>query len=114
MGDREATGPDPHLAEKLRESLAKLPKQMQELFVERLVAAIADPESFKKQVDAVTALATEAAEEAQMRMDAQGGQHSEKESLPLATAVLGAFLTKYGSSVRGSVEGQNAVVPMQA
>lgn len=94
--------PDARLVNKLRESLSSLPKNMQELFVERLVTSIAAPEVFENQVKAVSALASAAAEEAKQRLEAVGGnmENNDEQSVALATAVLGAFLSRYGAVVK--------------
>jgi len=116
--------PDPILVQKLRDSLACLPKKMQEVFVERLVATIATPEQFKESVQAVSALAAAAAGDAQRRLvmseripsspsmegsesldslmeEIEGVGDSEAErigALPLAAAALAAFLTQYAGN----------------
>lgn len=101
---------DPQLVEKMKDSLSKLPKNLQELFVERLVRLITHPEAFQTQVDAVTALASAAVKEAQSRMETETSVEtnnkdgsSEEEavlgkSADLATAVLGSFLSRYGAT----------------
>jgi len=106
--------PDPELVKKFHDSLALLPKEMQELFVERMVATVADPECFNNHVEAVTALAAAAAEEAKRRVftgsnpispDANRINVSDEPpsiALPLAAATLGAFLAQYGSAVKSS------------
>jgi len=97
------TEPDPKLVEKLRESLSNLPKNLQQLFVERLVKVIASPETFQNQVEAVTALATAAAEEAKKRVESMGVgadvEADNAQSVELATAVLGSFLARYGAAL---------------
>jgi len=120
---------DPELAKKLHNTLTALPKTMQELFVERLVAAVADPESFQDQVEAVSALAIAAAQETQRRMvrsdstpvspESRGGQSSGEEppavAVPLAAATLGAFLAQYAHSVKGqncNSDKRPSVVPL--
>jgi len=119
---------DSELAKKLHDALAVLPKTMQELFVERLVATIADPDCFKDHVEAVSALAKAAAQETQRRMvrsdsgsesSASHGQTSGEEpssvAIPLAAATLGAFLAQYANSVKGqncTSDKQPSVVPL--
>jgi len=93
---------DSKLVEQLRYSLNNLPKNLQELFVERLVKAIACPESFQKQVEAVTALAHAAAQEAKARTNEQHGNNDKSRSVELATAALGSFLAGYGASINKS------------
>jgi hypothetical protein len=110
--------PDPQLVKKLHDSLALLPPHLQELFVERMVASICRPESFKHQVEAVTALAGAAVEEARSRASNGGSETKEKPELavPLAAATLGAFLTQYGSAVKNHPSNEDkrpSIVPME-
>lgn len=93
---------DAKLVKQLRHSLNNLPKKLQELFVERLVNVIASPDSFQNQVEAVSALAQAAAQEAKSRLDNDfTGSHidSGKQSVELATAALGSFLARYGAAL---------------
>lgn len=100
-------GSNPNLVEKMKDSLSKLPKNLQQLFVERLVRLITHPEAFQSQVDAVTALAAAAVKEAQSRLEAQKNTTGKVaddidvlgQSADVATAVLGSFLSRYGASV---------------
>merc|ERR1712137_457868 len=101
---------DARLVEQLRHSLNCLPKNLQESFVERLVNVIADPESFRYQVEAVSALAHAAAKEAKSRLERSNidtdmddnnlngkSINENRESVGLATAALGSFLAQYGT-----------------
>ena len=94
--------PDALLIQKLKDALSMLPKNMQELFVDRLVACMAAPEIFESQIKAVSALASAAAGEAKKRLEALGGdgslEHNDEEAKALATAVFGSFLSRYGAS----------------
>merc|ERR1711937_927195 len=103
---------DAKLVEQLRHSLNSLPKELQELFVERLVNVIADPESFRYQIEAVSALAHAAAKEAESRVNsssndtnitqktfAGNGRNEDQRSVELATAALGSFLARYGTTL---------------
>jgi len=114
---------DVKLVQKLHDSLEALPQSMQELFVERLVATIADPEAFKNHVNAVSALAAAAAEEARKRIVAANKVENDSESatdiaLPLAAATLGAFLTQYSSALQKNTDVMKgelpSIVPMEA
>jgi len=91
---------DQKLVNKLRDSLAMLPRSMQELFVERLVSVIANPEAFSRQVEAVASLATSAAQEGRRRLDVYGDTNTDEQTIVLATSVLGSFLSRYGSSLK--------------
>ena len=107
--------PDAKLLKKMRESLSKLPKNLQELFVERLVAAITNPEGFQNQVEAVSALASAAAEEAKKRLESLGTEANSvdnEQSVEMATAVLGSFLSRYGVSLNKNSIAKDSV-PMQ-
>lgn len=103
--------PDPAIVKKLHDSLTLLPKEMQEVFVERMVESIADPECFKEHVMAIQKLAMAATEEAKRRVSAaslpEGGsqQPTSEEppviaALPIAAATLGAFLAQYSSAFK--------------
>lgn len=86
---------DNDLVIKVSDALAKLPPEMRVMFVDRMVSVIGNPEGFAKQVDAVTRIATGAANEAQRRLVAAGHSANDKHFLPLASAVLGAYLQRY-------------------
>jgi len=88
---------DAELVQKMKDSLALLPKNLQKLFVERMVALTTNPAAFQTQVEAVNALAVSAAEEARRR---RNFAPTSKQTAELATAALGSFLSRYqGSSV---------------
>lgn len=91
---------DPQLSEKLNKAISMLPKTLQGAFVDRMVDTIANPESYKKHVDAVSVLATAAAIEAENH--GQQPASNNANAVPIAAAALGAFLTKYGNAVEGN------------
>jgi hypothetical protein len=94
--------PDPVLMTKLSNALSVLPKNLQELFVDRIVTFVVDPDSFKKQVDAVSNLAMAAAAEAQNR----AGQNADpNQTNTLASAVMGAWLSRFGSGTEPKTVG---------
>jgi len=97
-----STGADPELVQKLRDTLASLPKEMQEQFVDRMVAFVASPAQVKKQVEALTALAAVAAEEARTRLASSSSNPGDNDpsadthqTTELAGSILGAYLQKY-------------------
>lgn len=87
---------DPLLVNKLTDALAGLPKEVQSAFVDRIVATIAEPESYKRQVDAISNLAAAAGEEAKQRLVSAGHNPKDKHITALASAVLGAYLSRFG------------------
>ena len=88
---------DPDLVERVRFALGNLPKDMQTLFVDRIVAVIGNPRAMEQQVQAMSDLAACAADEAHRRLVASGRSPSDKHCLRLASAVLGAYLTRYSA-----------------
>lgn len=86
---------DPQLIQRLRNALSSLPPAIQSMFVDRLTAVISDPEALSKQVEAMTKLAALSANEAQRRLIAAGHDPNDKHFLPLASAVLGAYLARF-------------------
>jgi hypothetical protein len=96
---KQSSDVDMNLVNTLKDALARLPRNLQELFVERMVASIANPGAFQKQVDAVGALAVAAVEEAKRRYGDE--IESSPESVERATSVLGSFLYRYGRDAAG-------------
>lgn len=90
---------NPQLVEKVRSALSHLPKDMQELFVDRLVAATVRPDMYDEQIAALTSLATAAAEEAKRRL---GNNYQDPKMVPLAGAVLGAYLARHSGQKQAS------------
>lgn len=98
QGEEEAPSQlDPKLTAKLNLSIAKLPKTLQQSFVERMAEQIASPEAYQKHVNAVEVLANAAAIQAQNQTNEQKDnvQGDKLSTAALGAAALGAFLTKY-------------------
>lgn len=85
---------DPDLVQRLANALANLPKHIQSAFVDRMVATIAEPESFKRQVDALTKLAESAGHEVEDGIATAGRTASDQHLAVLASAVLEAYLSR--------------------
>lgn len=104
--------PDEALMKRLRISISVLPRNLQEMFVDRIVTFMTNPESFKQQVDAVSSLASAAAVEASKRVG--GNAIDVGQPNVLASAVLGAWLAKYGA-MDGQVsnDGASSMPPQQ-
>jgi hypothetical protein len=85
---------DPELSERLREALGSLPKDMQDLMVERMVSIVCDPAVVQAQIDAVLSLATSAATDASMRLSGTGISPKDRQSIALATSILSAYIEK--------------------
>ncbi|CAB9510440.1 Heat stress transcription factor [Seminavis robusta] len=106
--DEPENAPDPVLMTKLRNALSVLPKNMQQMFVDRIVAFAVDPDAFKKQVEAVASLALAAVQEAKNRVGASPVA-DEAQTNALASAVFGAWLQRYGTNSKVAPETQHPV-----
>lgn len=109
--DAAAEGHDSTQMAKLRTALSVLPKDLQEIFVDRFVAFVVDPVSFKKQVDAISSLAVAAATEASNRVADSSIDTSQTRAV--ASAVLGAWLSHYGLSTARGCVGNCLFLPAQ-
>lgn len=96
QGGSSSGDPESALMKKLRTAISVLPQNLQEMFVDRIVTFMTNPESFKKQVDAVSSLAAAAAAEANNQVGKANVEAHQSNAL--ATAVLSAWLTKYGTA----------------
>jgi len=99
--------PDDELVQRFRKSLSMLPKELQKLFVERLVASITNPELVKKQVDAVTALVNKAVK-GTISSNSTNKESNDDHNRLMATAVFEAFLLRYNGTVTGT---SNTCIP---
>jgi len=87
-----------HLVEKLSGSLAMLPENMQELLVERTVSAMFDVDAFSRHAEAMMSVSAPGALEGNKHLETLEAQVcNEEKATPLATSVLGAFLSSYSS-----------------
>ena len=93
--------------ERMKKTFASLPPAFQEMFAERVLETMMKPELWKQQVDTVAALAGIISDAA-----ATSNDHHQTSTLPnpnhglaLPVATLGAFLTKYASSMNGVSDG---------
>jgi len=86
---------DEPLIVKMKESLNKLPRNMQKLFVDRLFALTSHPSASQSQVDAITALAEAAADEANKRLGTSTSNDIESEkNVDRAISSLRSFLSR--------------------
>jgi hypothetical protein len=84
------------LVDKLQMALSRLPRNIQEAFVNRMVAVIAEPEAMQSQMEALSSLTISAAQEASSRMS---GSHSsgDSQSVQLAASILETYLAKFSN-----------------
>mmetsp|Transcript_14405 Transcript_14405/g.20072 ORF Transcript_14405/g.20072 Transcript_14405/m.20072 type:complete len:451 (-) Transcript_14405:360-1712(-) len=108
--------PDPALMDKLSNALTVVPKQVQEMIIERLVNSITSSESMSKNLEAASALSEaakidasnviETAEQeattsaAVMQVPKESQQQQVAAAMPLAAATLAAMLSQYGSHAK--------------
>jgi hypothetical protein len=111
--EQDENTPDPRLMNRLSDALKMLPREMQEMIVDRLVANIVGTDSMQNNVKAASAL-TDAAIKAKGKkgfapiqvppspvLDARPSSGLELTlPMPLAAATLAALLTQYSESVK--------------
>jgi hypothetical protein len=83
---------DPAVMDKFRSALSKLPKTIQDVMVERMVAVVSEPGAFQLQVDAVAALAVQAANDASVRLAGTGIEPQDPQSVQLAASIFSGYL----------------------
>eukprot|EP00550_Attheya_septentrionalis_P010475 CAMPEP_0198302920 /NCGR_PEP_ID=MMETSP1449-20131203/56621_1 /TAXON_ID=420275 /ORGANISM="Attheya septentrionalis, Strain CCMP2084" /LENGTH=425 /DNA_ID=CAMNT_0044005399 /DNA_START=62 /DNA_END=1339 /DNA_ORIENTATION=- len=107
--------PDLALMNRLSDALTLLPKNAQELLVERLVATITSTEAMKNHVDAVSALTAAAVDAANLQAQERAVPPAtvQPDHLPLAAATLGALLCHYGHN-HTMMPKSLPVIPMHA
>lgn len=127
MEQTEENSPDPKLMKKLSGALALLPKEIQEMIVNRLVATITGTEAIEKNVKAVSALS----DASRVTKVIPGGKVApnqvppspvlegrqpdplpEQMPLPLAAATLAALLTHFNSNVKDKAVLQKTLPPV--
>mmetsp|Transcript_573 Transcript_573/g.815 ORF Transcript_573/g.815 Transcript_573/m.815 type:complete len:447 (+) Transcript_573:159-1499(+) len=123
----ENNRPDPALMDKLSDALTVVPKDVQEMIVDRLVNAITSSDSMSKNLEAATALSKAAKVDASnviesveqecpgiMQAASQENQHQKvAAAMPLAAATLAAMLSQYGSHAKeGKIGIQQKSLPI--
>mmetsp|Transcript_447 Transcript_447/g.667 ORF Transcript_447/g.667 Transcript_447/m.667 type:complete len:448 (+) Transcript_447:159-1502(+) len=108
--------PDPALMDKLSDALTVVPKQVQEMIIERLVNSITSSESMSKNLEAASALSEAAKIDASnvietveqeattsaavLEVPKESQQQQVAAAMPLAAATLAAMLSQYGSHAK--------------
>eukprot|EP00545_Synedropsis_sp_CCMP1620_P007563 CAMPEP_0119007020 /NCGR_PEP_ID=MMETSP1176-20130426/2710_1 /TAXON_ID=265551 /ORGANISM="Synedropsis recta cf, Strain CCMP1620" /LENGTH=425 /DNA_ID=CAMNT_0006959075 /DNA_START=156 /DNA_END=1433 /DNA_ORIENTATION=+ len=108
--------PDPRLMQRLSEALKMLPKEMQEMIVDRLVANIVGTDSMEKNVKAASALTAAMPNKIGRKFAPNQVPQSPvlnalpttpqelKLPMPLAAATLAALLTQYSEAVKDKTD----------
>lgn len=117
--DDDSNRPDPELMQRLSDALQLLPREIQEMIVNRLIAAITSTDGFDVPPAAIPAVAAppvEAAAHVEPKRLAvankalPGEQHQQQQPLPLAAATLAALLHHYSNQVMEAA-GSNSAHP---
>jgi len=131
LPELEGSKPDPELMNRLSEALSILPRNMQELIVERLVTAIMNTESLEKTIDVATTVSetgvTSNVVPSGKALPAKVFPSPVVENktidtspevpigMPLAAATLAALLSHYSSQVKAqNVQKTIPVIPVHA
>jgi heat shock transcription factor 2 len=130
--------PRPELMERLGDALAMLPRDIQELIVDRLIQAITSPKQIQEHISAVKCLdkvktdtggkallpspVPQSPEHSEEEEDEEEqdelAKHQQKVGLPLAAATLAALLSQYGGELDSKQSNQAhktlPVIPVHA
>ena len=91
--------------QKLKGALSVLPREMQNLLVERIIALISDPDKYQNQVDAISALASVASSSKNNSQTVEIGGVN----LSMAAATLGSFLSEYAKAQKNQTSATTSV-----
>lgn len=96
--------PAPELMDKLSDALTVLPKDMQELLVNRLIATITSSDALKAHLDAITesneSAAPESKPQKQIMPSSPALENNPEVALPLAAATLAALMTQFSATIK--------------
>jgi heat shock transcription factor 2 len=121
--DKKDNSPDPELMSRLSDALALLPREVQEMIVDRLIASITSTDCLDQSVSAITEPALSSDVPEAMKSPSKvppspvlGAKPQPQVNLSLAAATLAAFLAQYGTNVKDKAVHQKAlsVVPIHA
>jgi len=104
--EEKDNAPDPELMNRLSDALTLLPRDIQEMIVNRLIASITGTACLDKDISSAVTVLSDATEEAaspsQVPPSPVLGPTPEPEKVPLslAAATLAAFLSHYGTTVK--------------
>ena len=92
--------PDPALMSKLSEALTVLPKDIQELLVNRLIATITSSDALKSHIDSVCNNPSKTQENKSEEDSRSRVEPTTEMALPLAAATLTALISQYSSAMK--------------
>merc|ERR1712038_1302474 len=104
---QDPNAPDPKLMNKLSDALTVLPKDMQELLVNRLIATITSSEALKAHLDSVSegndTVVSETKPQNKNKLPSGPGpaiENNPEVALPLAAATLAALMTQFSAAMK--------------
>jgi hypothetical protein len=104
--DKESNRPRPALMNRLSGALSVLPRDIQELIVNRLIQAITSPKEIQEHISAAHALETSVIPKSQ-------GTQEQQQNLQLAAATLAALLSQCGGDTKVK-EPKTLLIPVHA
>lgn len=105
--------PDPALMSKLSEALTVLPKDIQELLVNRLIATITSSDALKSHIDSVCNNPSKSQENKSEDDSRPRLEPSTEMALPLAAATLTALISQYSSAMKkGKIPVNTTSIPV--
>jgi len=104
--------PDQQLMSKLSSALAVLPKDVQEMLVNRLIATITSSDALKSHLDAVTSCDKEFTEDKKTDIISPFGDHAQGFAIPLAAATLTAIISQYSEVMKNKACMKSTSLPV--
>jgi len=104
--------PDQQLMSRLSSALTVLPKDVQEMLVNKLIATITSSDVLKSHIDAVTSSNTDLTGDIKMDAISPFGDHSTDIAIPLAAATLTAIITQYSAVMKNKPCMKSASLPV--
>ena len=102
--NQHPNAPDPETMKKLSEALTVLPKDIQEMLVNRLIATITSSEALKAHLDSITESNEKSVAESQpskhMTPSGSALENNPEVALPLAAATLTALMTHLSANIK--------------
>jgi len=92
--------PDPQLMNKLSNALTVLPKDVQEMLVNKLINTITSSDALKSHLDAVTSSITDVAEDKKENVITPFSDQTPEIAIPLAAATLTAIISQYSELMK--------------
>merc|ERR1719384_1027892 len=97
---KHPNAPDPQLMNKLSSALTVLPKDVQEMLVNKLIATITSSDALKSHLDAVTSSSTDIMDDKKENLRIPLAADNPDIAIPLAAATMTAIISQYSELMK--------------